>query len=164
MRDPAKLTPAPHHVGAFGEGLVAFARARDRWWVARVDTIGADLIAERDGKRIAISVKTRRFPKDSQESRMVPISDQDVAKLREFSSRFGFEPWWAQVLCLEDTCEVHLLQFPISYVEKLPKTRIGASLRFSPKQIGAHALDFSVSHTIWREQAAPQTTGSPTRG
>lgn len=54
-------TRASKQLGDFGEGLVTYTLVRKDFEVAYVDHIGADLIAEKGGKRYAISVKIRLF-------------------------------------------------------------------------------------------------------
>ena len=51
-------TRSPKLIGDFGEGLVTYALIRGGYEVAQVDHVGADLIAEKEGRRIAVSVKT----------------------------------------------------------------------------------------------------------
>ena len=63
-----KQTRAPKLLGDFGEGLVTYALILKGYEVAYVDHVGADLIAEKKGKRFAVSVKTRLFRKGSRES------------------------------------------------------------------------------------------------
>lgn len=68
-------TRASKQLGDFGEGLVTYTLVRKDFEIAYVDHIGADLIAEKGGKRYAISVKIRLFREGSKESRMVVVED-----------------------------------------------------------------------------------------
>lgn len=61
-------TRTPKQIGDFGEGLVTYALIRKEYEIAYVDHVGADLIAEKDGSRFAVSVKTRLFRPGSTES------------------------------------------------------------------------------------------------
>ena len=50
-----KHSRAPKLLGDFGEGLVTYTLIRKGFEVAFVDHVGADLIAEKDDYRIAVS-------------------------------------------------------------------------------------------------------------
>lgn len=76
-----KQSRAPKLIGDFGEGLVTYALIKGGYEVAHVDHVGADLIAEKNGERIAVSVKTRNRNTETKESDMVVISDDNIEKL-----------------------------------------------------------------------------------
>ena len=82
-------TRAPKHIGDFGEGLVTYAFVRKEFEVAKVDHVGADLIAEYDCKRFAVSVKTRYYRPGSVETRAALLSHDDIKKLNHFAKQFG---------------------------------------------------------------------------
>jgi hypothetical protein len=82
-------TRSPKQLGDFGEGLVTYTLIRKEFEVAYVDRVGADLIAEKAGRRIAVSVKTRLFRPKSKESRMVVVDLSNIKKLKYFSEQFG---------------------------------------------------------------------------
>lgn len=77
-------------LGDFGEALVMFILGQIKnYKVALVDHVGADIIAtdrEIDGKRYAISVKTRYFKKDGPQN---PFDKNQQNKLENFAEEFG---------------------------------------------------------------------------
>jgi len=76
---------ASKQLGNFGEGLVTYNLIRKGFEVAHVDHVGADLIAERQSLRIAVSVKTRMFKSGSVESRGIVIEDDHLLRLNHFA-------------------------------------------------------------------------------
>ena len=77
-------------LGDFGEALVMFILGQIKGYkVALVDHVGADIIAtdrEKDGKRYAISVKSRCFKTDGPQS---PFDKNQQNKLENFAYEFG---------------------------------------------------------------------------
>ena len=127
-------TRAPKQIGDFGEGLVTYALIRSGYEVARVDHVGADLIAEKDGERIAISVKTRNRSTNTKESEMVVFSQDNINKLKFFSEQFGMSPVYAQVICHSKTNSIHLFMIRVSDIEKKHEegpTRLQSLFRLS---------------------------------
>lgn len=123
---------APKIIGDFGEGLVSYTLIRKGYEVANVDHVGADLIAEKDGSRIACGVKTRNFPRTSKESLNFVATYSDIEKLKFFSKQFGMKPVFAWVLALESENTIHLLMASVESIEgHLPKVQHGYSFRFS---------------------------------
>jgi Holliday junction resolvase-like predicted endonuclease len=129
-------TRAPKLLGDFGEGLATYVLMTQGFEVAVVDHVGADLIAEREGTRIAVSVKTRLFRKGSKEHRSVTIEDEHLRKLKFFADRFGMSRVFIQVVSLGDTGEIHVFLLPIDSLEReaiLPRNKAGFALRFHRK-------------------------------
>lgn len=123
-------------LGDFGEGLVVYALALNGWYVTRVDDIGADVQAQKEGVRWGISVKFRLFRAGSSESRMVTISDRHLRNLRNYCERYGLRAAYAQVVSIEDESTIHLIILPVETIEQhLPRTANGYSLRFSRKRL-----------------------------
>lgn len=146
-----RQTRAPKQLGDFGEGLVTYTLIRKDYEVAVLDHVGADLIAEKNGQRIAISVKTRMFKIGSKESLVFVVEKTHLKKLKDFSTRFGLRPVFALVLSLIDEGIIHLLIMPVEGIERLPKVTHGYSLRFSPtKRNELMGLPF-VDYSCWKE-------------
>lgn len=95
-------TRAPKQIGDFGEGLATYVLIRKGFEIAYVDHVGADLIAEKKGNRIAVSVKTRLFRPRSSESRMMLVNPAHLEKLEIFSKQFGMNGVFVQIVCLAD--------------------------------------------------------------
>ena len=128
---------APKQLGDFGEGLVTYALIRKGFEVACVDHVGADLIAQRGNRRIAVSVKTRMFKAGSNESRGVTIERSHLKKLKFFAELFGLEPVFAQAVCINDNKIIHLFIMQVTDIEnQLAEVKHGFSLRF-----GNHCLE-----------------------
>jgi len=121
--------------------------------VARVDDIGADLIAEGRGQRYAVSVKARLFRPGSRESRVTVIELDHLRKLGVFAERFAMIPLLAQVLCLADDQLIHLLLFKAKQIESvLPAVKNGYSIRFGPRHIESLSRHPAVDYSCWREE------------
>ncbi len=90
---------AAKQLGNFGEQLVMFLIGRIyEHRVAYVDHVGADIIAtDRDGKRYAISVKSRVFSTDGPQH---PFDKDQQQKLEAFAKDFGLIPTVAFV-CID---------------------------------------------------------------
>ncbi len=127
-----KQTRAPKQLGDFGEGLVNYALIRKGFEVACVDHVGADLIAEKQGSRFAISVKTRLFKTGSKESLCFQAEYDHLDKLERFASQFGMKPVFGLVICIADENAIHLLLARVEDIRNnLPKVKHGYSFRFS---------------------------------
>ena len=148
-----KQTRAPKQLGDFGEGLVTYALIKKGYEVAYVDHVGADLIAEKDGKRYAISVKFRLFREGSKESRMITIKNDHIEKLENFSKQFGMISIFAQVISIVDDEKIHLFVISIEDLKEILKmTKNGYSLRFGRKNIQNLINDKRVEYCAWQEE------------
>jgi Holliday junction resolvase len=149
----AQQTRSPKQIGDFGEGLVTYTLIRKGFEVAYVDHVGADMIAEKAGRRFAISVKTRLFRHKSKESHMVVAESSNIKKLLNFSEQFGMEPIFAQVICIADAQVIHLFMFRVNDISKsLPKVKNGFSIRFGGKNISKLIQDSSIDYSFWKEE------------
>ena len=129
-------TRAPKLIGDFGEGLVTYVLIRKGYEVAYVDHVGADLICEKNGKRIAVSVKIRLFRHGSVESKMFCIEDSHLEKLSYFSKKFALEPIFALLICLAEKSEIHLFMIKVTDIpEVFRKIKWGYSVLFGEKHI-----------------------------
>ncbi|MEM9051883.1 MAG: hypothetical protein AAGC47_07530 [Bacteroidota bacterium] len=130
--DKPKQTRAPKLLGDFGEGLATYTLIRKGFEVAYVDHVGADLIAEKNGMRFAISVKTRLFRNGSRESLAFVAEDQHLKKLEYFANQFGMTPMFALIICIADEDSIHLLLAKSEDIQNgLPKVRHGYAFRFA---------------------------------
>jgi hypothetical protein len=146
-------TRAPHHIGRFGESFVTYALIRRGFEVATVDHVGADLISERDGERLAISVKTRLFREGSVESKMLVIEESGLERLCIFSEQFAMIPMIAYVVCLSSEKKIHLFLMSVEHVRKnFKRSKFGYSLYFSESSISQHIDDPDVAYACWHEQ------------
>ena len=154
MPPHAKASRAPKQIGDFGEGLVTYLLVRRGYWVANVDNIGADLIAERKGKRLAISVKTRLFRPKSKEYRAVSIAREHLSKLRDFARRFDMQPMFAQVVSIADEKTIHLFLLSADDIPWLlgRPTSTGYRLRFARKHLSELIAHPQVHHSEWGEK------------
>lgn len=145
-----KQSRAPKLIGDFGEGLVTYALIKGGYEVAHVDHVGADLIAEKNGERIAVSVKTRNRNTATKESEMVVISDDNLEKLKFFSSQFGMVPVFAQVICHSKTQSIHLFMIRVSDIETyMKKAEHGYSLSFGSRGIKAAKAISGMKYSCW---------------
>ena len=127
------MSRAPKQLGDFGEGLINYLLIRNDYEVAVVDHVGADLIAEKEGQRFAISVKTRLFRAGSKESRAFVIENEHLEKLEHFANRFKLTPLFAQVVCLADENKIHICVLSTPFIKELPKGKYGFCLRMQKK-------------------------------
>lgn len=130
---------------------MTYALIRKGFEVAYVDHVGADLIAERKGRRIAVSVKTRFFKPATIESRGIVIESAHLDKLQYFADRFQLESVFAHVVSIADDSEIHLFMLRVADIKNhLDKVKHGYSLRFSkghlPQTLSLPYIDYSV----WR--------------
>jgi len=146
-------TRAPKLLGDFGEGLVTYTLLRKGFEVAVVDHVGADLIAEKEGRRFAISVKLRLFRHGSNESRMVVIEEDHLDKVKQFASQFGMQALFAQVICMAEACAIHVFIFEVSGIQELfPKVRHGFALSFGDKHLDQLIVNPGIDYSSWREE------------
>jgi len=153
----SKNSRAPKLLGDFGEGLVTYALIRKGYEVACVDHVGADLIAEKNEYKIAVSVKTRLFRNGSTESRGMVFEFDHLEKLKFFADRFGLDPVLAHAVCIADDSIIHLFVIRVADIEaNLKKVKHGHRFQFSQKHLGATiALPF-VDYSCWSdEQISP---------
>ncbi len=147
-------TRSPKQIGDFGEGLVTYALIRGGFEVAVVDHVGADLIAEKSGERIAVSVKTRRFELDRSESEMITIENAHLGKLKHFSDQFKLVPVFAHVFCDAKTNTIHLFMIRVSDIElNMKRTNIGYSLSFSAKNLSAMIKTPGMKYSSWSNES-----------
>jgi Holliday junction resolvase-like predicted endonuclease len=145
-----KQTRAPKQIGDFGEGLVTYALIRKGYEVAYVDHVGADLIAEKEGNRIAISVKTRLFKHGSTESKMFCIEHSHLEKLETFSEQFALQPVFALVVCLADNREIHLITLKTTDIPTVfHEIQHGFSVLFSEKHLLHIKENPLVDYSFW---------------
>ena len=146
-------TRAPKQLGDFGEGLVTYALIRKGYEIAFVDHVGADLIAEKDGKRLAISVKTRMFRTGSKESQVFVVEKDHLAKLEHFAVQFGLRPVFALVISLVDERMIHVLIMPVTNLKNsLPEVKHGYSIRFTPTKRSELMARSFVDYSCWKEE------------
>lgn len=146
---------APKHLGDFGEGLVTYALIRKGFEVANVDHVGADLIAEKNGKRFAVSVKTRLFRPGSKESLNFVVEKTHIDKLKGFATRFGdMTPLFALAICLSEEQTIHLLIIPADKLREpyLPEAKHGVALRFSIKARKELLYQPFVDYSCWKDE------------
>ena len=146
----SKHSRAPKLLGDFGEGLVTYALIRKDYEVACVDHVGADLIAQKNGYKIAVSVKTRLFRPGSAESRGMVFEFDHLEKLKYFAKRFDLDPVLAHAVCIADDNIIHLFIIRVEDIEsKLKKVKHGHRFQFSPKHLqDTIGLEF-VDYTCW---------------
>jgi len=146
----ADLSRAPKLIGDFGEGLATYALIKSQYEVAYVDHVGADLIAEKNGKRIAVSVKTRNRNTDTKESEMVVIKDDDIVKLDYFSNKFGLDSVFCQIICQEKYSAIHMFMISVpDIINGMKKCAEGYSLYFSEKKINDTISIQGMKYSQW---------------
>ena len=149
-----KQTRSPKLIGDFGEGLVTYALIREGYEVANVDHVGADLIAEKNGKKIAVSVKTRNRNTETKESNMVVISAEHLEKLKFFSKQFGMQPIFAQVICHSKNNIIHLFMISVSDIEThMKKAQHGYSLSFGSKTLNKTKGIKGMQYSSWSNES-----------
>lgn len=147
-----KYSRAPKLIGDFGEGLITYLLIRKGFEVANVDHVGADLIAERNGERWAVSVKTRLFRKGTTEARMMPIEYSHLEKLNAFARRFGMQPVFAQVISVVDDKIIHTFVFKVASLKLVLRERKnGYNLNFGRKYFKALSENPLVEYSCWQE-------------
>ncbi|MCC5846248.1 MAG: hypothetical protein JJU05_18525 [Verrucomicrobia bacterium] len=150
--ESTKYSRAPKLLGDFGEGLASYVLIRKNYEVAQVDHVGADLIAEKDGNRYAVSVKTRLFRPGSVESLGFVVEYSHVQKLNYFSNKFNLTPLLAIILSIADEKTIHLIFIPVEKLSEFPQVKNGISIRFS-KSTRIKILDLPfISHSYWKDE------------
>ena len=149
----ANFSRAPKQLGDFGEGLVTYALIRQGFEVAVVDHVGADLIAEKNEYKIAVSVKTRMFRKGSVESRGTGFDSDHLKKLEHFAKRFNLDPVVAHAACMIDDHKIHLFMIRVADIHlHIKKCKGGYSFQYSPKRLkDIIALPY-VDYSCWTEE------------
>lgn len=141
-------TRAPKQFGDFGEGLVTYTLIRKGFEVAKVDHVGADLIAEHEGRRYAISVKSRMYRSGSVETKGVLLKQDDIDKLDFFSAQFGMISLFAHVCSIADDNIIHLVMLPVSIVPRvMSETKEGYR-----RDIRHLIINDMVDYSCWRDE------------
>jgi len=147
---------APKLLGDFGEGLVTYALIRKNFEVACVDHVGADLIAEKNDYKIAVSVKTRMFRKGSVESRGIVFEYSHLEKLKHFAARFDLDPVLAHTVCISDDNIIHLFIIRVSEIEtNLKKVKHGYRFQFGPNHLETTISPPYVDYSCWSDERIP---------
>src|SRR5690554_3089257 len=124
----------PKLLGDFGEGLATYLLIRKGFEVAMVDHVGADLIAERNGNRYAISVKTRRYKKESRETKGTVFTYDHIEKVEFFANRFGMIPALVHIVAINDDNTIHVFLMKTEDMKNnFDKVQHGLRIRFSKK-------------------------------
>ncbi len=148
-----KNSRAPKLLGDFGEGLVTYALIRKGFEVACVDHVGADLIAEKDHFKIAVSVKTRLFREGSVESRGAVFTFGHLDKLEYFARRFDLVPVLAHVVCIADDHVIHLFILRVADIRaKLKAVKLGYRFLFGPKHLANTISLPYVDYSCWSNE------------
>jgi hypothetical protein len=142
------------HLGDFGEGLATYALSRKGFVVACVDHVGADLIAQRNRARIAVSVRARRFRAGSKETRAETIKDKHIKDLKDFASSFELEPVFIQIVCIDDDRVIHLFMLRVADIEQhLDRNKSdkdpGYRLRFGANDLDKLKGSSYVDYSCW---------------
>ncbi len=149
----SKNSRAPKLLGDFGEGLVTYSLIRKGMEVACVDHVGADLIAEKDEYKIAVSVKTRLFRFGSVESRGMVFEFSHLEKLEHFANRFDLDPVLAHVVCIADDNIIHLFILRVADIRsKLKAVKHGHRFQFGPKHLDATIALPYVDYSCWANE------------
>ncbi|MCH7725792.1 MAG: hypothetical protein IH991_04825 [Planctomycetes bacterium] len=149
-----KNSRAPKLLGDFGEGLVTYTLIRKGMEVACVDHVGADLIAEKDDYKIAVSVKTRLFRSGSVESRGAVFEYTHLEKLKHFANRFDLDPVLAHAVCIADDNIIHLFILRVTDIEsKLKPVKHGHRFQFGPKHLDATIELPYVDYSCWSNES-----------
>ena len=147
-------TRSPKLIGDFGESLVTYALIQGGYEVAHVDHVGADLIAEKDGRRIAVSVKTRRWREGTTENDMVVIEEKNLVKLRFFAKRFALDPVFAQVICHDKSSKIFVFMIREADLKKtLSTAQHGVSLSFGARKLPALLQNKAIKFSHWTRNA-----------
>lgn len=143
---------SPKLVGDFGEGLATYLLIRKGFQVAVVDHVGADLIAERDGKRYAISVKTRRLGKG--ETNAATFGPKHIEHLDHFANRFGMDAALMHIACIEPDQLIHAFMMKTADIKrKLKRVKLGYRLNFSKKHLDELVENEWLDYSVFREES-----------
>lgn len=146
-------TRAPKQLGDFGEGLVTYTLIRKGHEVAYVNHVGADLIAEKTGKRYAVSVKTRTFRRGTRENRMVVVAQDNLTKLQRFADQFVLTPLFAQVACIADTQTIHVFMVLKNRIPAiLREVQHGYSLSFGQRSLPKLVQLPDTDYSCWQQE------------
>ena len=130
-------TRAPKQLGDLGEFFVNFILNQKEYEIAHVDHVGADLIAEKSGAIYAISVKTRKFKKDSKESRMYTIEQSHLDNLEYFAEKFKMVAVLAIVIAIEGEKKLEAFIVKVEDIKQqkdlFSKVKNGYSFNFGVK-------------------------------
>jgi len=157
-------------IGDLGEGLVAYDFVQKGYEVACVENDAADLICSKEingeHKRYAISVKTRKFKKDSTVSLMYNLDSAHIDKLNDFCDSSELTPIFSLLVCLNDEKKFYLISVKIDDIpdifnktgsEKKPnskgKIKHGYSIKFSRKHIEELKKNEKVSFSSWENES-----------
>ena len=145
---------APKQLGDFGEGLVTYTLIRKGFEVACVDHVGADLIAEKKGYRVAVSVKTRQYRHGTVESRGFVFEYTHLKKLEYFADRFNLEPIIAHAVCIADDQALHLFMLRVADIRtRLKAVKLGYRFQYGPNHLAQTiALPF-VDYSSWSNES-----------
>ncbi len=144
---------APKLLGDFGEGLVTYTLIRKKFEVAVVDHVGADLIAEKNGARFAISVKTRLFRESTNEGLAFVIEEEHLNKLDYFAGQFAMIPMFASVICLADENSIHMILTRSDNIRKnFPKVKHGFSYSFAKSKRRKLIEDRFIDYSCWANE------------
>jgi len=144
---------AAKQLGDFGEGLVTYALICKGYEVALVDHVGADLIAEKNGIRFAVSVQTRRFKPAVKESRVYTVEEPHLRKLDYFARQFAMTPLFAFVACMADDKAIHLFLARVDDIRKhLPKGKHGYSIRFGKTRLQKLIDNPYIDYSCWTNE------------
>ena len=153
---PIKLkTMVAKQMGNFGESLVNYVLIKKGYEVAYVDNVEADLIAEKNKDRYAISVKTRNFKKDFSESRMYSFEYDHIEKLNYFSEQFNMEPVIAFVLSINDENSLEVYIIKVKDIEEsraLNKVKNGYGIRFDKKNKQDLINNQYIDYSYWKDE------------
>ena len=143
---------APKLVGDFGEGLATYLLIRKGFEVAVVDHVGADLIAERNGKRYAISVKTRRLGEG--ETNAATFGPEHIDNIEHFANRFSMDAALMHIACIEPDQLIHaFLMKTVDIKSKLKKVKNGYRLNFSKKHLDELVKHDCLDYSVWRKES-----------
>jgi hypothetical protein len=122
--------------------------------VACVDHVGADLIAEKQGYRVAVSVKTRQYRHGSRESRGFVFEYSHLKKLEYFAKRFDLDPIIAHAVCIADDHALHLFMLRVADVRtKLKAVKLGYRFQYGSNHLAQTiALPF-VDYSSWSNES-----------
>ena len=149
----AILSRSAKLIGDFGEGLAMYAFIRSQYEVVHVDHVGADLMAEKNGSKLAISVKTRNREKLTKESDMVVIKDDDINKLDFFSKKFGMDSVFCQIICEKKKNIIHMFIISVTDLKKgMKKNNNGYSLYYSAKKISKTKSIAGMHYSQWSDE------------
>lgn len=150
------LTRSSKQLGDFGEGLATYIFIRKGYEVAVVDHVGADLIVEKQGRRFAVSVKTRLFRSKSKESKVFVAADDHLEKLCFFAAKFNVSPLFTQIVAIADRAEIKAYTISLDHLIHLPKVKLGYSLRIDSSSFDDLITAGIIDHSKWCNEVIGQ--------